>query len=105
VRCGSAALRNARAWRVSSAWRIEPRSPRPSRVTDTPVVLLASSPLRSLQFVGGTTTFASACYIMALNPLIVSSTGVSQAALFYATALSAGIFTFLMVRETTVLEG
>ena len=48
------------------------------------------------EIMGGLTTFLSASYILALNPLIVSSTGLSRNSIFYATALSSGIFTFLM---------
>jgi hypothetical protein len=49
------------------------------------------------EFTGGMTTFFAMCYILALNGVIVSSPlSFSKRASFFATALSAGIFTTLM---------
>ena len=54
-----------------------------------------------LEFTGGMTTFFSMCYIMVLNGIIIGGkwpvgTGLSTNAVFFATTLSAGIFTFIM---------
>ena len=48
---------------------------------------------------GGMTTFFSMCYIMVLNGVIIAgpfNTGLSVSGVFFATTLSAGIFTTLM---------
>lgn len=54
-----------------------------------------------LEFVGGMTTFFAMCYIMALNGIIIGGqwpigTGLSLNSVFFATTLTAGIFTFMM---------
>ena len=51
------------------------------------------------EFTGGMTTFFSMAYIMVLNGVIIAgpfNTGMSVNGVFFATTLSAGIFTFLM---------
>jgi AGZA family xanthine/uracil permease-like MFS transporter len=48
------------------------------------------------EFIGGITTFFSMCYILALNGIIISNTGISKNASFFSTALSSGIFTTMM---------
>ena len=51
------------------------------------------------EFTGGMTTFFSMAYIMVLNGVIIagpSNTGMSINGVFFATTLSAGIFTFMM---------
>ena len=52
-----------------------------------------------LEFSGGMTTFFSMCYIMVLNGIIIGgyfNTGIPVNGVFFATALTAGVFTFLM---------
>lgn len=46
--------------------------------------------------VAGATTFLTMCYILAVNPMILSSTGMDKPALFTATALAAAISTLLL---------
>ena len=51
------------------------------------------------EFTGGMTTFFSMAYIMVLNGVIIAgpfNTGMSVNGVFFATTLSAGIFTFMM---------
>ena len=53
------------------------------------------------EFTGGMTTFFSMCYIMILNGVIIGGswpvgTGISKKGVFFATTVSAGIFTFIM---------
>ena len=48
------------------------------------------------ELTGGMTTFFAMCYILALNGVILSGTGISKNGAFFATALASGIFTFLM---------
>eukprot|EP01038_Epipyxis_sp_PR26KG_P009181 gene9181-12380_t len=51
------------------------------------------------EFTGGMTTFFSMAYIMVLNGVIIAgpyNTGISVNGVFFATTLSAGIFTFMM---------
>jgi len=51
------------------------------------------------EFTGGMTTFFSMAYIMVLNGVIIAgpfNTGLSPNGVFFATALSSGIFTFMM---------
>ena len=45
---------------------------------------------------GGIITFLAMCYILAVNPSILSASGMPSNAVFIATALSAGIATILM---------
>lgn len=52
-----------------------------------------------IEFWGGMTTFLSMSYIMALNGVIISgpfNTGLSSNAVFFATTLTAGLFTGMM---------
>jgi len=49
--------------------------------------------------IGGMTTFFAMCYIMALNGIIIAgyfNTGIPVKGTFFATTLTAGVFTFLM---------
>ena len=48
------------------------------------------------EVVAGLTTFLTMAYIMAVNPQILSSTGMDKGALFTATCLTAGLTTILM---------
>lgn len=46
--------------------------------------------------VAGATTFLTMCYILAVNPMILATTGMDKPALFTATALAAAISTLLL---------
>lgn len=48
------------------------------------------------EIVAGATTFLTMCYVLAVNPTILSSTGMDKGALFTATALAAAIATLLL---------
>lgn len=48
------------------------------------------------ELIAGTTTFLTMSYILAVNPAILSSTGMDKGALFTATALAAAIATLLL---------
>ncbi|MDK2878953.1 MAG: adenine/guanine/hypoxanthine permease [Thermoanaerobacteraceae bacterium] len=48
------------------------------------------------EFVAGFTTFLTMAYIIAVNPIILSSTGMPKEALFTSTILAAGFTTLLM---------
>ncbi len=48
------------------------------------------------EIVGGVTTFLAMAYILALNPSILSESGMGWGAVFTATAISAGITTLIM---------
>ena len=48
------------------------------------------------EIVAGMTTFLTMCYILAVNPAILSSTGMDKGALFTSTAIAAAIATFLL---------
>lgn len=48
------------------------------------------------EIMAGLTTFMTMAYILAVNPSILSPTGLSWDGVFLATALSAGLFTILM---------
>ena len=48
------------------------------------------------ELVAGMTTFLTMCYILAVNPTILSSTGMDKGALFTSTAIAAAIATFLL---------
>lgn len=48
------------------------------------------------ELIAGATTFLTMSYILAVNPTVLSSTGMDKAALFTATALAAGISTLLL---------
>ena len=48
------------------------------------------------EVIGGLTTFLSMCYILAVNPSILSAAGLSAASVFTATAISAAGATLLM---------
>jgi len=54
-----------------------------------------------IEFIGGMTTFFAMCYIMVLNGIIIGGawpvgTGLSVNAVFFATTLTAGLFTLVM---------
>jgi AGZA family xanthine/uracil permease-like MFS transporter len=53
------------------------------------------SPLRT-EFIAGATTFLTMSYILAVNPAILSATGMDKGALFTATALASAIATLLL---------
>ncbi|MCM3749318.1 NCS2 family permease [Paenibacillus pasadenensis] len=48
------------------------------------------------EIMAGITTFMTMAYILAVNPSILSASGLSWTAVFLATALAAGIFTIVM---------
>src|SRR5574344_2521874 len=48
------------------------------------------------EIVAGATTFLTMSYVLAVNPAVLSSTGMDKAALFTATALAAAIATLLL---------
>ena len=48
------------------------------------------------ELVAGLTTFLTMCYILAVNPEILSSTGMDKGALFSSTAIAAAIATLLL---------
>lgn len=48
------------------------------------------------EVVAGATTFLTMCYILAVNPAILSTTGMDKPALFTATALASAIATLLL---------
>lgn len=49
------------------------------------------------EVVAGATTFLTMCYILAVNPTILSTTGMDRGALFTSTAIAAAIATLLLV--------
>lgn len=61
------------------------------------------------ELVAGLTTFMTMCYILAVNPAILSATGMDRGALFTATALASaiadgvcfGILTFVLTKLLT----
>ena len=57
-----------------------------------------TTPRREL--IGGLTTFAAMAYILAINPLVLSKTGMDPAALVTATALTAALMTAVMALFT-----
>ena len=48
------------------------------------------------EFVAGATTFLTMCYVLAVNPAILATTGMDRGALFTATALAAAVSTLLL---------
>lgn len=48
------------------------------------------------EIVAGATTFLTMCYILAVNPTVLGSTGMDKAALFTATAIASAIATLLL---------
>ena len=48
------------------------------------------------ELIAGATTFFTMSYILAVNPAILSSTGMDKGALFTGTAIAAAIATILM---------
>ena len=48
------------------------------------------------EVIAGVTTFMTMAYILFLNPNILSSTGMDKNAVFFATAIAAGIITIGM---------
>lgn len=48
------------------------------------------------EVVAGATTFLTMCYILAVNPTILSTTGMDRGALFTSTAIAAAIATLLL---------
>lgn len=54
------------------------------------------SMIMKTELIAGATTFLTMSYILAVNPAILSSTGMDKGALFTATALSAAIATLLL---------
>ena len=48
------------------------------------------------EMVAGTTTFLTMCYVLAVNPAILATTGMDKAALFTSTALAAILATLLL---------
>ena len=48
------------------------------------------------ELVAGMTTFLTMCYILAVNPTILATTGMDKAALFTSTAIASAIATLLL---------
>ena len=48
------------------------------------------------ELIAGMTTFLTMCYILAVNPTILATTGMDKGALFTATAIASAIATFLL---------
>mgnify|MGYP002708272841 CR=1 FL=1 len=48
------------------------------------------------ELIAGMTTFLTMCYILAVNPAILATTGMDKGALFTATAIASAIATFLL---------
>ena len=48
------------------------------------------------EIIAGATTFLTMCYILAVNPAVLSTTGMDRAALFTSTALASAIATLLL---------
>ena len=57
------------------------------------------------ELVAGMTTFLTMCYILAVNPTILATTGMDKGALFTATAIASAIATFLPVSYTHLCSG
>jgi AGZA family xanthine/uracil permease-like MFS transporter len=57
-----------------------------------------SSPAREV--IAGLTTFAAMAYILAVNPLILSQTGIDKGALVTATAIASAVMTIVMAFAT-----
>ncbi|MBV9672878.1 MAG: NCS2 family permease, partial [Verrucomicrobia bacterium] len=57
-----------------------------------------TTPLREI--VAGLTTFAAMAYILAVNPLILSTTGMDKGALITATGLASAVMTSIMAIAT-----
>src|SRR6516164_3105858 len=54
----------------------------------------------SQEIVAGITTFAAMAYILAVNPLILSATGMDKGALITATAVASGVMAAVMALAT-----
>ena len=54
----------------------------------------------SQEVVAGLTTFAAMAYILAVNPAILSTTGMDKGALITATAIASGVMTAVMALAT-----
>src|SRR5246500_4681503 len=54
----------------------------------------------SRELVAGLTTFAAMAYILAVNPLILSATGMDKGALITATAVASAVMTIVMALTT-----
>lgn len=57
------------------------------------------------EVVAGLTTFMTMCYILAVNPAILSATGMDRGALFTATALASAIAIILLAVMAKLLTG
>src|ERR1700739_182308 len=57
-----------------------------------------STPAREV--IAGLTTFAAMAYILAVNPLILSQTGIDKGALVTATAIASAVMTVVMALAT-----
>ncbi len=53
------------------------------------------------ELVAGLTTFMTMCYILAVNPAILSATGMDRGALFIADGVCFGILTFVLTKLLT----
>jgi adenine/guanine/hypoxanthine permease len=52
------------------------------------------------EVIAGLTTFAAMAYILAVNPSILSTTGMDKGALITATAVASGVMTIVMALAT-----
>ena len=48
------------------------------------------------ELIAGATTFLTMCYVLAVNPTVLSNTGMDRAALFTSTALASAVATMLL---------
>jgi AGZA family xanthine/uracil permease-like MFS transporter len=74
--------------------------PTPASALDRFFDLPAHGSSLKKEFIGGLTTFAAMAYVLAINPMILSKTGMDAAALITATALTAALMTAVMALMT-----
>jgi AGZA family xanthine/uracil permease-like MFS transporter len=81
---------------------LEPVPPPPASATvfDRFFHLPAHGSNLKSECIGGLTTFAAMAYVLAINPMILSKTGMDAAALVTATALTAALMTTVMALMT-----
>lgn len=48
------------------------------------------------EFIAGLTTFLAMSYILAVNPILLSSAGMDEHSVFMATAIASGVATIIM---------
>jgi AGZA family xanthine/uracil permease-like MFS transporter len=78
----------------------DPASPPPASPWDRCFHLPEHGSNLKREIIGGLTTFAAMAYVLAINPMILSKTGMDPAALVTATALTAALMTTVMALMT-----